>query len=203
MVATTLASVDLTSKDGVTRDLIVPPVATCGFMMEACMLSMEVHATTAKFWKSLPRRSRPWQAGMKGAASFLRRMHDVSEEEGGVFPTTWRIIGGMLEVISTWDRALSRARIAQSRALQSQIPSYYDANGTTEKASSNGYGQSKAATLLSDQDGGDTHDSRVAGVDVAIPPLATDDENVSLDQLLRDMFGSTEWADVLSSVSQM
>lgn len=173
MVASSLASLQFSPQ----RDLVVPTLTTCGYIMEACMLGMEMHGTSARYWQTLPRRSTSWQTGIKGSIAMLKKIKDVPEEQGGITTTISRIIGGMAEVIGVWRRAITKARISQS-SLKDQTPSQIDEN-------------TECSQNL----------ELVGGIDVSIPPLITDEEEVlSLDQLLQDLFGSTDWLDVLPSV---
>lgn len=166
MVASSFASLQLSPQ----CDLVVPTLTTCGYIMEACMLGMEIHGTSAKYWQALPRRSTSWQTGFKGTIAMLKKIKDVPEEQGGITTTISRIIGGMTEVIGVWRRAITKSRISQS-SMQDQTPSQI------EQVES------------------------VGGIDISIPPLATDGADIlPLDQLLRDLFGSTDWLNVLPSL---
>lgn len=174
MVAASFGSLHFSSQ----RDLVVPTLATCGYIMEACMLGMEAHGTSARYWQALPRRSTSWQTGIKGTIKMLQSVRDVPEEQGGITSTISRILAGMAEVIGVWRRAITKARISQS-SMQDQTP-------TTHAE----YNSETSPSI-----------DLVGGIDVSIPPLATDGTEVlSLDQLLRDLFGSTDWLDVLPSV---
>lgn len=184
MIASSLSSFSFSNRN----DLIVPTLTTCGYIMEACMLGMEVHGTNARYWHSLPRKSMSWQNGMNGCINLLERIKDVPEEEGGITSTIERIIAGMIEVIGIWRRAITRTMISQHE-LQHQTPNVDQNNNQTNSHQNNNHDD--------DQNSQD----RVGGIDVSIPPLATDEgEVLSLDQLLRDLFGSTDWLDVLPSV---
>ncbi|PWN33134.1 uncharacterized protein FA14DRAFT_179792 [Meira miltonrushii] len=95
MVASSLTSL----QSSLQRDLVVPTLVTCGYIMEACMLGMEAHGTSARYWQALPRRSTSWQIGIKGTIKMLHRIQDVPEEHGGITTTISRILAGMAEGI--------------------------------------------------------------------------------------------------------
>jgi hypothetical protein len=189
-----LANAPLRTLDGVVHDLVFPTMSTCGYVLESCMLSMEVHATTAKFWKTLPTRNQSWMYGMRGVVAMLKRMNDVSEEEGGVVNTSLKIATGMLDVVGIWKRATTRMRVATNISLQA--PDSFDRSDVTSPNRPE-HDKDTAETPAT------TSEGQVAGYDVGIPPLATDGESVTLDHILRDMFGgSQDWADVLPSIKQ-
>lgn len=189
MIASSIASLPLSFK----HDLVLPTLTTCGFIIEACMLGMEMHGTTAKYWQTLPRRSSSWQTGMKSVIVLLRKINDVPEEEGGITRATSQIVKGMAEVISVWRRAINKAKITQGTFKHP--PLIEETNVGYQKDRMTGSNSTNV-------EGSDSEQNQIGGVDVDIPPLSTDGPEVlSLDHLLRDLFGSTNWFDTLPNVT--
>lgn len=161
-------------------EVVVPTLCTCGYVMAGCMLAMETLATAAKYWNEMHRRSEAWMAAMRSARRLLIKLTDTSIEEGGFTPVCLRMINGMLDVINIWRKAVNQSKFLGGQSMSSFSP----------------MSQSTGLTISPDTPSKKNTETSVGGIDISLPQMATD-PSFSLDELLADVLGSTDWIDPL------
>lgn len=136
--------------DNADTAFVFPALITCGYLLEAGMLTMDSHGTALKYWKAMPRRSESWILALRGALRLISRV-----QETFVAPACVKIVTGMLDAIAIWKTAA--LRLAAEPETSTTTSSTYS---------------------------------------------TADEGNAFLDELLRDIFGPSEWSTVLEGIQQ-
>lgn len=189
---------------------LYPSILAAGYLLLSAMLAMDTFSFTVKFYRGMPRRADSWRLALGGAVRFAKGLTYNSIEDGGNAALSAKIVAGMLDTIAIWERALmtshtshgpkesatgstggsSSATIrsevgedtsAHSASSDTTLPVHKSVVDTSERAPSPGRPERNEWSSL----------ATASGTDLG---LWNTDE---LQAMMSDVFGQTDWGDVL------
>lgn len=209
---------------------LYPSALASGYLLQAATLAMDMFSTSLKFFKSMPRRADSWRLAFGGAVRFAESLTRTPIEEGGTAAASSKIVAGMLDIIAIWERALMASRVAGGATPSSSATAANGGRSVGTASSNDGRGVHQvpapiatAAPPLSASTDYTTGGSSDTPATTA-PPLSLFDSlepnewsqfgtlpssdgihatlwnTDTLQTMMNDVFGRTDWGDVLAEL---